>query len=143
MSHRHQRSHRWKPGLERRGCSGRRLVRLAHHVRHPRPWSLRMSRRQSGALVHGQCPRDHCALCRRRSVRTTLSFSFSRSRNLSNVETPCQEAALTFKPDRKSTRLNSSHVEISYAVFCLKKKKKKNNHLLLTKKNKNKNNIIN
>src|SRR5438067_7040087 len=27
--------------------------------------------------------------------------------------------------DRKSTRLNSSHVSISYAVFCLKKKKKK------------------
>src|SRR5690349_23180301 len=30
--------------------------------------------------------------------------------------------------DRKSTRLNSSHVEISYAVFCLKKKKNKNNN---------------
>src|SRR5438874_2876307 len=29
--------------------------------------------------------------------------------------------------DRKSTRLNSSHVEISYAVFCLKKKKQKIN----------------
>src|SRR5690606_39682700 len=29
-------------------------------------------------------------------------------------------------PDRKSTRLNSSHVKISYAVFCLKKKKQKN-----------------
>src|SRR5690349_23841007 len=29
--------------------------------------------------------------------------------------------------DRKSTRLNSSHVEISYAVFCLKKKKTQNN----------------
>src|SRR5690554_7332646 len=28
------------------------------------------------------------------------------------------------EPDRKSTRLNSSHVRISYAVFCLKKKKK-------------------
>src|SRR3712207_8346722 len=28
--------------------------------------------------------------------------------------------------DRKSTRLNSSHAHISYAVFCLKKKKKKN-----------------
>src|SRR5207249_7892362 len=28
--------------------------------------------------------------------------------------------------DRKSTRLNSSHVSISYAVFCLKKKKKQN-----------------
>src|SRR5438067_3383646 len=30
-----------------------------------------------------------------------------------------------FDRDRKSTRLNSSHVSISYAVFCLKKKKKK------------------
>src|ERR1039457_3305021 len=30
-----------------------------------------------------------------------------------------------FDPDRKSTRLNSSHLVISYAVFCLKKKKKK------------------
>src|SRR2546421_8640981 len=30
--------------------------------------------------------------------------------------------------DRKSTRLNSSHDQISYAVFCLKKKKKKNNN---------------
>src|SRR5689334_24725940 len=30
-------------------------------------------------------------------------------------------------PDRKSTRLNSSHSSISYAVFCLKKKKKQGN----------------
>src|SRR5699024_12506380 len=30
---------------------------------------------------------------------------------------------MTFLTDRKSTRLNSSHVSISYAVFCLKKKK--------------------
>src|SRR5262245_64458486 len=30
--------------------------------------------------------------------------------------------------DRKSTRLNSSHLGISYAVFCLKKKKKKSKH---------------
>src|SRR5689334_24693459 len=36
--------------------------------------------------------------------------------------------------DRKSTRLNSSHSSISYAVFCLKKKKKKNTH---TKNNTN------
>src|SRR5690625_6979554 len=33
--------------------------------------------------------------------------------------------ALDQQRDRKSTRLNSSHVAISYAVFCLKKKKKK------------------
>src|SRR5688572_32632728 len=31
------------------------------------------------------------------------------------------------RQDRKSTRLNSSHSQISYAVFCLKKKKKQNN----------------
>src|SRR5688572_32361688 len=36
--------------------------------------------------------------------------------------------------DRKSTRLNSSHSQISYAVFCLKKKKKKN-ITLMSKKN--------
>src|SRR5690606_41484066 len=35
-----------------------------------------------------------------------------------------KEALLDAKRDRKSTRLNSSHVKISYAVFCLKKKKK-------------------
>src|SRR5205814_9158828 len=37
------------------------------------------------------------------------------------------EMTRTVKGDRKSTRLNSSHLGISYAVFCLKKKKK-NNH---------------
>src|SRR6266496_6192583 len=42
---------------------------------------------------------------------------------------PAQRAlrgAAARRRDRKSTRLNSSHVEISYAVFCLKKKKKQN-----------------
>src|SRR5690606_40103729 len=57
---------------------------------------------------------------------------------------PCGDSPLTGRPqssppypyglqderphgtDRKSTRLNSSHVKISYAVFCLKKKKKEN-----------------
>src|SRR5256885_8676276 len=33
-------------------------------------------------------------------------------------------------PDRKSTRLNSSHLVISYAVFCLKKKKKTDRQML-------------
>src|SRR5205809_3160520 len=43
--------------------------------------------------------------------------------------TPCQ--------DRKSTRLNSSHGYISYAVFCLKKKKKKKKNIKTIPKNKN------
>src|SRR5438874_4788332 len=42
---------------------------------------------------------------------------------------PAQELLRHRGPrDRKSTRLNSSHVEISYAVFCLKKKKIKENN---------------
>src|SRR5580698_11325335 len=40
--------------------------------------------------------------------------------------------------DRKSTRLNSSHMSISYAVFCLKKKKKKNKQIQIIKKKKQK-----
>src|SRR5215217_9243234 len=40
--------------------------------------------------------------------------------------------------DRKSTRLNSSHANISYAVFCLKKKKKKRNNTREKKKKKKK-----
>src|SRR2546427_9249889 len=35
-----------------------------------------------------------------------------------------REAGIVDESDRKSTRLNSSHSQISYAVFCLKKKKK-------------------
>src|SRR5437868_14547203 len=41
--------------------------------------------------------------------------------------------ALDIEGDRKSTRLNSSHVSISYAVFCLKKKKKKYIHNIIIK----------
>src|SRR5438874_11061971 len=40
------------------------------------------------------------------------------------VAEAAKDFGLTDDRDRKSTRLNSSHVEISYAVFCLKKKKK-------------------
>src|SRR5439155_18811781 len=36
-----------------------------------------------------------------------------------------QSSAVAYRGDRKSTRLNSSHVAISYAVFCLKKKKQR------------------
>src|SRR5688572_32429556 len=39
------------------------------------------------------------------------------------------------RPDRKSTRLNSSHSQISYAVFCLKKKKKTKKQSTNNKKN--------
>src|SRR5258708_18170529 len=40
-----------------------------------------------------------------------------------NTQAPGQRAAVMVQADRKSTRLNSSHQIISYAVFCLKKKR--------------------
>src|SRR5580698_10007498 len=52
------------------------------------------------------------------------------------------DAAISCYPnagDRKSTRLNSSHMSISYAVFCLKKKKKKLSTLIFYKKKNKKN----
>src|SRR3712207_8540567 len=44
-----------------------------------------------------------------------------------------QTAVAVWTQDRKSTRLNSSHANISYAVFCLKKKKKTNRLSLVIK----------
>src|SRR5436309_12131783 len=55
---------------------------------------------------------------------TTLFRSPTGRRRRSDAGRDCLGAWLQCaNPDRKSTRLNSSHVKISYAVFCLKKKK--------------------
>src|SRR5437899_10080536 len=51
---------------------------------------------------------------------------------------PEERVAFPQERDRKSTRLNSSHLGISYAVFCLKKKKKTQNH----KNTRNRNNTV-
>src|SRR5437899_10237200 len=53
---------------------------------------------------------------------TQLLSDFPRVRLIDN---PAPDRSLIHRRDRKSTRLNSSHLGISYAVFCLKKKKKK------------------
>src|SRR6266498_5462577 len=68
--------------------------------------------------------------------------AMARSRNVVSVG----ESAMSWprvyappigaRPDRKSTRLNSSHVRISYAVFCLKKKKNKNQLIIFYNKKK-------
>src|SRR3712207_8106980 len=60
--------------------------------------------------------------CRGPVPRRPLPPPYRQSRQL-----PQRKGAEAHAPlrDRKSTRLNSSHANISYAVFCLKKKKKK------------------
>src|SRR5690349_23336797 len=61
--------------------------------------------------------------------RPDALIALFRSGELAGVRSEPIEIPTTFTSfddywrDRKSTRLNSSHVEISYAVFCLKKKK--------------------
>src|SRR5689334_23754035 len=47
----------------------------------------------------------------------------AREHQIAQSGQPRQRLALRARRDRKSTRLNSSHSSISYAVFCLKKKK--------------------
>src|SRR2546427_6617667 len=49
---------------------------------------------------------------------------------LGGVDVHGNGEALAQQGDRKSTRLNSSHSQISYAVFCLKKKKHKHAHTI-------------
>src|SRR5436305_3208273 len=73
-----------------------------------------------------------CPLSRQRvTITSTIAGSSSMMMILAIVAARRVVAALrkatagTRILDRKSTRLNSSHVRISYAVFCLKKKKKK------------------
>src|SRR5256885_4428196 len=67
----------------------------------------------------------------RRPPRSTLFpyttlFRSSHRRPLQQTQNPdkISERNMMHGQDRKSTRLNSSHLVISYAVFCLKKKKK-------------------
>src|SRR5690242_21202211 len=68
--------------------------------------------RQNICIGNAQSPSCHGARCHR-SIPTDSSHAL----------------------DRKSTRLNSSHMSISYAVFCLKKKKKKKKKKNIIKKN--------
>src|SRR5438874_9214153 len=68
---------------------------------------------------------------RRAALRALRHRGRPRRRALARDFGPEEDGA-----DRKSTRLNSSHVEISYAVFCLKKKNKNGSKVLTHKHHK-------
>src|SRR5688572_31267552 len=69
----------------------------------------------------------YCPTLLRRQGRYTRDPSFHQSRpnDLAERSSTRARGRPFCEIDRKSTRLNSSHSQISYAVFCLKKKKKK------------------
>src|SRR2546426_5709686 len=54
-----------------------------------------------------------------------------RARRIRNRDRPRPDGVHYTGRDRKSTRLNSSHLVISYAVFCLKKKKRKQYNIMI------------
>src|SRR5438874_5475370 len=59
----------------------------------------------------------------RRSARSKISRGSKTKFGIAEWRSRSISRSIVRRIDRKSTRLNSSHVEISYAVFCLKKKK--------------------
>src|SRR5207249_12284510 len=70
---------------------------------------------------------DHLLLhsfpTRRSSDLSRAASPSRRCRRIPSRSSSSQRRSVGQRRDRKSTRLNSSHVSISYAVFCLKKKK--------------------
>src|SRR5438874_9770263 len=67
---------------------------------------------------------DALPICASSSSSTTSRTRAARTRPATASTRRRGTGTRASRRDRKSTRLNSSHVEISYAVFCLKKKKK-------------------
>src|SRR2546427_4677804 len=90
------------PGhFSRRGFQGESALK----ARPPVDWLIRLASRNS-------------------ATRSCGDLSWPRSETVDRAD----DFMLRIKQDRKSTRLNSSHSQISYAVFCLKKKKKTKKH---------------
>src|SRR5438477_8903389 len=85
---------------------------------------------RSDVLGHGQALRRSCADDRQEALEAMVEVEVVRRdpsvRPVRVIESEQQRAddcgAEQVPLDRKSTRLNSSHMSISYAVFCLKKK---------------------
>src|SRR5690349_23543234 len=78
---------------------------------------FRSGRRRETECDDGENRHRHHQLEQREATRRAAC---ARHPSLTAPPHPCRPAP---RGDRKSTRLNSSHVEISYAVFCLKKKR--------------------
>src|SRR2546426_8676901 len=97
-------------------------------------------RLQAMTRMGSSAPQD-LAEVYRTTYRALVRFLYRKVWDAERAEDLAQEAfarALVHRPentrgwlfvvDRKSTRLNSSHLVISYAVFCLKKKKRRHGH---------------
>src|SRR5690606_40992263 len=110
-------SGRGRVWLERDLADHRHRVRRRGAQRHGQEERSEAARPAGGPEPHRAPPSPAAAW--------PSSWACSAAHRYSRGVTPLRwMAAAVSRPDRKSTRLNSSHVKISYAVFCLKKKKK-------------------
>src|SRR6266498_759681 len=126
----------------------RRRAELRHESRRARPASracdrcLRAPQRAHARDIDTRSRHRRATGRRGDAVFAELAAAFCRDpvgrprRRERDVEPSIRDAG--HRKDRKSTRLNSSHVRISYAVFCLKKKKTTKYTSLLTQKKKKK-----
>src|SRR5690606_40863432 len=109
-----------------RGCSARFSCSCSRHLRALRSFPPRRSSDLKAIVRHYQ------SLPAREVNRmdpVQLDRSLAQIRSRLETEHGTDQLDFYHPPlDRKSTRLNSSHVKISYAVFCLKKKKTDNHN---------------
>src|SRR5215467_2666375 len=99
---------------------------------------IRLAAAALRVLVKGQVPPSWCGFSAQRgdTGRYADQGDDTGPADQHRYERPAARFVIRhidYRPDRKSTRLNSSHLVISYAVFCLKKKKKNNYHINLNK----------
>src|SRR3712207_7798321 len=80
--------------------------------------SVNVAAKAASAHTHASHPTERSAV---RVGPPRPSRSSSIAKNVKATKPVMYIVSLVAKPDRKSTRLNSSHANISYAVFCLKK----------------------
>src|SRR3712207_7723043 len=75
-------------------------------------------------LAHGPRRKTDPVLARMLGCEASRKCAIGPARRSEQSHLHCLVLRHFLRQDRKSTRLNSSHANISYAVFCLKKKKK-------------------
>src|SRR5256885_7427590 len=121
------------------GCK-RRMISDASDLRSSRGFRLIWRRPLFGVMLVPSTPMNDDRLATSGSFRMIRASACWRSAIVGNETTSGASEMPRMTPvswsgekplDRKSTRLNSSHLVISYAVFCLKKKKKNNNNTQL------------
>src|SRR2546422_4209322 len=101
-------------------------------------FSLRVVLISSGGVFSGFISAQMTMYPENSAVSTNPGMKPARNTLMIDTSAATAYTTMMIDGDRKSTRLNSSHGYISYAVFCLKKKKKKYNYIYRYTSNHNK-----